>query len=507
MMRKPDWTVYHRVMRKLKGVAKTAVDAWTQGSLRTHTAGERVLCSLCNVPVTMKHLIWECQYHDKPLPAAWDQNIQANENTMLWSRGLVEVPDYRLTVGMDSLEVHGVFAHGWPVRVTPSQRLAIGSNPQAGIQDCGATWLRSLLEHGKMAHGSSLASARVSPQVNLREARAWFFGCWLLLQATLGRHQVNVANRAGWAAINKGGRGTCAPYLWHSLPEAEWSRLKVLHVPKKLLQQTGDDKRAWLQFQEASMCALSRVHRIAPGDLEKELQADDLWRQEIYEVAAQRISQLLTDPDHYMHGKLAPVPTPFQVRPDRPRGRLDILRKLTQQEHQAGQHQWVLQGHGIRCQQCGLHVKGCSTHAEISSKQATTCPGEMCRTLTQIKKDMIATTEALADSQGGRRWFSRPSSSGCSRCWQKVSGRCSKEALQKLSEQPCVYGPVDTKDLEVRTKINPQHSLWQRGSWLECQRCHRVTKIIHCRVQSWLAGGCTGGSKQCKLRFGPNSDS
>ena len=129
LMRKPDWTVYHRVMRKLKGVARTAVDAWTQGSLRTHTAGERVLCPLRNVPVTMKHLIWECQYHDKPLPADWAQNIQANENTMLWSRGLVEVPDYRLTVGMDSLEVHGVFAHGWPVRVTPSQRLAIGVKP------------------------------------------------------------------------------------------------------------------------------------------------------------------------------------------------------------------------------------------------------------------------------------------------------------------------------------------------------------------------------------------
>ena len=28
LMRRPDWTIYHRVMRKLKGVARTAVDAW-----------------------------------------------------------------------------------------------------------------------------------------------------------------------------------------------------------------------------------------------------------------------------------------------------------------------------------------------------------------------------------------------------------------------------------------------------------------------------------------------
>ena len=126
LMRRPDWTIYHRVMRKLKGVARTAVDAWTQGSLRTRTAGERVICPLCHTPVTMKHLVWECQYHEQELPASWTQDIRANENAMLWSRGLIEAQAFRPVVGMDSLETHGVFAHGWPVRVTPSQRLAIG---------------------------------------------------------------------------------------------------------------------------------------------------------------------------------------------------------------------------------------------------------------------------------------------------------------------------------------------------------------------------------------------
>lgn len=67
----------------LKGASRVAIDASTQGSLRTHGSGDRVLCPLCQVPVTMKHLIWECCYDEKPLPPAWQQTIQANENAML----------------------------------------------------------------------------------------------------------------------------------------------------------------------------------------------------------------------------------------------------------------------------------------------------------------------------------------------------------------------------------------------------------------------------------------
>ena len=59
LMRQPDWTVYHRVIKGLKGPAKAAVDAWTHKSLRTHGARERVVCPLCNVPVTLKHLVWQ----------------------------------------------------------------------------------------------------------------------------------------------------------------------------------------------------------------------------------------------------------------------------------------------------------------------------------------------------------------------------------------------------------------------------------------------------------------
>ena len=92
LMHRPDWTVYHKVSKGLKGAERAALDAWTQGSLRTHDAGVRVMCPLCGVPVTMKHLVWQCQYHEDELPRDWQERIQANEDAMLWARGLIEQP-------------------------------------------------------------------------------------------------------------------------------------------------------------------------------------------------------------------------------------------------------------------------------------------------------------------------------------------------------------------------------------------------------------------------------
>lgn len=62
----------------------------------------------------MKHLIWECCYHEDSLPAEWQRLIKANEETMLWARGLVDSPDYRPLVGVDSMQVTGLMDDVWP---------------------------------------------------------------------------------------------------------------------------------------------------------------------------------------------------------------------------------------------------------------------------------------------------------------------------------------------------------------------------------------------------------
>ena len=241
--------------------------------------------------------------------------------------------------------------------------------------------------------------------------------------------------------------------------------------------------------------------------LELQLQEDDKWYQEVYEAAAHRVGTLLTDPEHYMNGHVEPVVAPYKVQPERPRGRLDVLRRMSQKDNGPGEHQWQLKGQGLLCLLCGLHIKSCSTHAEIEAKAATVCPGEKVKTLTNIMEDMLNASSLQQDHQPGHRWYLRASSFGCSRCWIKVARRCGKETLHRLANEPCQYAAVTEQDLNLRMRVHPQHQLMQRGQWLECQKCFKVSKMTGGKVQPWMAQECPGRAKQTKLAFAPSSSS
>lgn len=58
----------------------------------------------------MKHLIWECAYHEEPLPPDWQRDIQANENVMMWARGLVDSPSYNPVLGQTRVKLRA-FLH------------------------------------------------------------------------------------------------------------------------------------------------------------------------------------------------------------------------------------------------------------------------------------------------------------------------------------------------------------------------------------------------------------
>ena len=106
----------------------------------------------------------------------------------------------------------------------------------------------------------------------------------------------------------------------------------------------------------------------------------------MYEAAAHRVGTLLTNPEHYINGHVEPVLTPYKVKAERPRGRLDVLRRMNQKDNGPGEHQWQLKGQGLLCLLCGLHIKSCSTHVEIEAKAATVGPGEKVKILTNIMK-------------------------------------------------------------------------------------------------------------------------
>lgn len=278
-------------------------------------------------------------------------------------------------------------------------------------------------------------------------------------------------------------------------------------MPKKMLKQAGDDQKAWLQFMEAKQCARLRASRDAPSAQERTLREDDEWRQEVYAVAAERISAILQDPDHYMKNNINKVETSFKVRPERPHGRLDVLRSMINMADGPGKHKWQVKGKGIQCGLCGLHVKGCPTHAETTAKQESVCPGERTKTLQQIMDDMISASDELPDGHEGHRYYCKPSSFDYKRFWLKVPRRCAKEALQRLADTKCEFGPVAENELNLRVRVHLQHELVQRQQWLECLKCRKASKIVDGKVQAWLVHECPGVSTQTQLTFAPSSSS
>ena len=76
-------------------------------------------------------------------------------------------------------------------------------------------------------------------------------------------------------------------------------------------------------------------------------------------AAAKRISQMLCDKERYMNGQLEPVEVTFKVqRAHKPKGRLEVFRKLTLLAEQPGQRVWQLCKNGVKCRDCSKHIKG-----------------------------------------------------------------------------------------------------------------------------------------------------
>ena len=185
------------------------------------------------------------------------------------------------------------------------------------------------------------------------------------------------------------------------------------------------------------------------------------------------------------------------------------MQQLTQRAGGEGQHQWALRekGGGVQCQACGMHIKSCSTHAEIDRKDKTICAGVRSHTLTQQMEQLVEESGLLPDDAPGHRWVLRSSTFSCLRCWLKVPRRCGKGALQVVQNAPCRYEQLQESDMQLRTRLHPSHNFWRRSDWISCCKCGKSTKEVQGKVQSWTQQQCRSAGGQQKLQFAPSSSS
>ena len=145
----------------------------------------------------------------------------------------------------------------------------------------------------------------------------------------------------------------------------------------------------------------------------------DSWHQQVYLTAAAPISALLQDKGHYMHNQLETVELEYKLKALAPKGRVEILQRLSQRTPSDGQHQWLVKGSGVQCQACGMNIKASSTHSEIEKKENSICAGVRSKTLTQIMQAMVDDSAQKPDEETGHRWTLRSSTFSCLRCWAK----------------------------------------------------------------------------------------
>lgn len=121
---------------------------------------------------------------------------------------MVELLDFRPVDGMESVEVNGCFDHGWFLRLRFDQRIAM-----AVQSTCCDTRLRRYVaalaivhwdEHAWTVDGTCTFIATCHPTA----VRGWFYvfyACWVLLQAVMGKHQLNIPHTAAWRSLQQGG--------------------------------------------------------------------------------------------------------------------------------------------------------------------------------------------------------------------------------------------------------------------------------------------------------------
>ena len=161
----------------------------------------------------------------------------------------------------------------------------------------------------------------------------------------------------------------------------------------------------------------------------------------------------------------------------------------------------------MQCQACGMHVKACSTHAEIERKDRQLCSGTKSQTLNQQMEQLVEESGLLPEDVPGHRWVLRVSNFSCSRCWMKVPRICGKGALQAIQNAPCRSEQLHECDLQLRTRVHTSHNLWRRSEWITRLKCGKSTREVQGRVQSWAQQPCSSGSGQQKLSFAPSSSS
>ena len=299
-----DWTISRRVCKGMTKLQKAALQAWHQGSLRTARNSEVQTCPLCQVPLNVKHLVWECKWVNArchTLPEDLQSRLHDRELQETWQRGWVHEPFIpQRASGRASMQGHGCWsdfecwdhAPGWHYGLA----IKLTGQDKRLQQMVVALVCAEQTPEGMRERGSLTALVERPCTVQ----RGYLLGLTMLIEHTEGELKISIPYQS---TVRMWKRGLPFPSdtdivggiteEWHAQIE-----LSYRAFTKKEVQGSFCPAR-WVH-ERALAVAKSRVRLETDPVLDSRVRADDRFHARIYEHAIEKVSAILSHKEHFL---------------------------------------------------------------------------------------------------------------------------------------------------------------------------------------------------------------
>ena len=431
-----DWKVHRAFVKKGSHKADNALNLWHQGALQTHEDGQYKVCPRCHERADATHLIWQCQWmKDKfgELPKEWQKDIEEKQETELWSRGLIQLPAPVVPQGAQSIISHGTWQDGQPHPVAMGDKLVLHVMA-AGSDHRVKHFVTGLVHYDENDARRGAVYGVVTGRQT--QARAWFYGLLMLHNYVPGGAKVHIANAEAFAAWQVAGQKKGFKDLAQDLSRESPKRVRAIYIRRSQLDQYTH-AGVLLRMQDAEKAVREQVRELPLKELQERLKQQDARVDKIYQAAILRIQALLEDKTHFFHvkeesggerrqktrykkkefydkledltepgghewrqekhakvcnhctrrislmtpykdmleavGELCETTQPSGTRGGKKQTREEFLQEMIQQQEDGVGHAWQIQGHYLRCSQCGLHCAKRCNPTELHRHLAQPC--------------------------------------------------------------------------------------------------------------------------------------
>ena len=501
-----DWTVSHRMRKGMTKLPHAALLAWHQGSLRHAQNCDMSMCPVCQQPLTLRHLLWECRWVNekcRAIPEGLQEHFQDLQNEEIWLRGWVHLPPMpRRFYGAQSLEGSGAWAQ--LECIDHEEHYAYGIATSLVGKDKRTRQMvvafaalvvtaQGVDEFREIGYVTALVA---EPHAAMR---GYLQGLTMLIQHMEGQCRVGIPNEAVVKLWKQG-----VPFTTHtdllSGVSHEWhQQIRLYGVNEKKETRGWRSPQDKWAHQRAKAVAKNRARVEQELQLEQRLAAGDDLHQQIYELAIERVSTILQHKDHFLAGKTKKQASKGVTNPKRERSpkRLSVSSRFFHQADLKGMFgQRIITDTSALCVEwaCILHNPGGASRAAIQGgvvwdeQQDRPQRGNVELAKHQFF-ELLVTEPQQFGTPHTWQWTEKATGISCTQCRAWMGKAFAWTSVKATLANPC----KSTRESPPKNvKLHSSHQMLKKGQQWECQVCQgsMMWKEDRWHLQSKLQKAC-----------------